>query len=99
VNQAGFQAFESDVSLEDGKDGSLEITLRLAETRESVVISGGRRQTIDGVYRALRESGIEDVYAVEKLVRRGAGRRLVSLPLHERMAEALGQQRRGQSRR
>ena len=74
VTQAGFQAFESDVNLEPGKDASLEIALSLAETRESINVSGGRRQTVDAVYRALRESGIEDAYSVENLViQRDAG--------------------------
>ena len=57
VTQAGFKMYENDVNLEAGKDASLEITLFIAETRESVSVSGGRRQTVDAVYHALREAG------------------------------------------
>ena len=46
----------------------------IAETRESINVSGGRRQQVDAVYRALREAGIEDVYNVENVVlKRDAG--------------------------
>jgi hypothetical protein len=68
VTQAGFQAFESDVNIEGGKDAALEIMLAVAEARESVVVAGMRRMTVDAVYQALRGSPIEDVYAVENLV-------------------------------
>ena len=74
VTQAGFRAYESDVNLEPGKDASLEISLALAEARESISVSGGRRQTVDAVYNALRESNIADVYTVENVVlKRDAG--------------------------
>jgi len=74
VTQPGFQPFESDVSLEGGKDAALEIKLAVAEARESVVVAGGRRMAADAVYQALRGSPIENVYAVENLVlQRDAG--------------------------
>lgn len=74
VTQNGFKPYESDVNLEPGKDAALEIALVLAETRETVTISGGRRQNVDAVYRSLRDAAIEDVFTVENLVlKRDAG--------------------------
>jgi hypothetical protein len=74
VTQNNFKPYEADVNMESGKDAALEITLAIAETRESINVSGGRRQNVDAVYRALRDAAIEDVYAVENLVlKRDAG--------------------------
>src|ERR1043165_9891997 len=74
VTQAGFKTHGSDVSLEGGKDATLEITLALAESRESVSVAGGRRQNVDPVYRTLRDAAVENVFAVENLVlKRDAG--------------------------
>jgi hypothetical protein len=74
VNQNGFKPYESDVALESGKDVSLEITLTIVETRETVNVSGARHQNVDALYRTLRDAAIEDVYAVENLVlQRDAG--------------------------
>jgi Carboxypeptidase regulatory-like domain/Peptidase family M1 domain len=74
VTQNGFKPFESDVNMEPGKDASLEIKLEIAESRETISVSGGRRQGIDAVYRALRDAGIGESYAVENLVvKRDAG--------------------------
>ena len=74
VIQTGFKVYESDVSIDEGKDASLDIALSIAESRESVNVSSGRRQTLDAVYRALREADIADVYGVEDVVlKRDAG--------------------------
>jgi hypothetical protein len=74
VAQNGFKPYEADVSLEAGKDASLEIILTIAETRETVNVSGGRRQNVDAFYRALRDAVVEDAYSVENLVlQRDAG--------------------------
>src|SRR5690349_18696773 len=58
VTQAGFRAYESDVNLESGKDASLEISLALAEARESSVFpaAAGRRWTRSTVPYASRIS-------------------------------------------
>ena len=74
VTQTGFKIYESDVTIDAGKDASLDIGLSITESRESINVSGGRRQTVDAVYRALRGAEIEDVYGVENVVlKRDAG--------------------------
>jgi len=74
VIQTGFKTYESDVTIEAGKDSSLDIALSIAESRESINVSSGRRQAVDAVYRALREADMEDVYGVENVVlKREAG--------------------------
>ena len=70
VTQTGFKIYEGDVTIDAGKDAALDIALSIAESRESINVSGGRRQTVDAVYRALREADIEDVYGVENVDRR-----------------------------
>jgi Carboxypeptidase regulatory-like domain/Peptidase family M1 domain len=74
VAQTGFKIYESDVTIDAGNDASLDIALSIAESRESINVSGGRRQTVDAVYHALREADIADVYGVENvMVRRDTG--------------------------
>src|SRR5579883_1866208 len=68
IAQAGFEAFDEDVTAEDGKDSALEIRLKVAEIKQHIEIPGGRRGNVDPVYRSLRDSGLGDAFTVENLV-------------------------------
>ncbi len=70
VTQAGFQLHERDVTLEGGKDEAVEIVLALAAARDSINVSGARRQGVDVIYRGLRGAELEDTYTVSNLTLR-----------------------------
>src|SRR5215471_4099501 len=74
VAQPGFEPFETDVVVEDGKDATVEVNLKIAVARESLEVAAGKRQNVDPVYRALRTGEAGDTFTVENLViKRDAG--------------------------
>src|SRR5262245_39893697 len=68
VARPGFDPFETDVTVEEGKDAFVEINLKVAESRESIDVAGGKRQSVDAIYRALRVGDAAESFTVENLV-------------------------------
>lgn len=68
VAQYGFEVVDQNVKIEEAKDATVEINLRVAVVRESLEVSGGRRGNLDPVYRGLRDSTIADGFTVENIV-------------------------------
>jgi hypothetical protein len=68
VAQTGFEPFEEDLAVEEGKDAALDIHLRVAVVRETIQVAAGRRQNADPVYRGMRDAGLADTFRVENLV-------------------------------
>ncbi len=68
VARAGFEVFEVNVTVEEGKDAAVDIRLKVAEVKQQIEVAGGRRGNVDSVYRSLRDSGLGDVLTVENLV-------------------------------
>ncbi len=68
VARAGFEVFEVNVTVEEGKGAVVDVRLKVAEVKQQIEVSGGRRGNVDPVYRSLRDSGLGDVLTVENLV-------------------------------
>jgi hypothetical protein len=68
VVTAGFEPFEEDVVIEEGKDAVVEIKLRVAGVHETVEVAGGKRQNTDPVYRSMRDGAVGDTVQVENVV-------------------------------
>ncbi|HWC99171.1 MAG TPA: M1 family aminopeptidase [Candidatus Sulfopaludibacter sp.] len=68
VAHTSFDPFEEDVVLEEGKDATLEIKLKVAAVHETIEVAGAKRQNSDPVYRAMRDAGPGDSVQVENVV-------------------------------
>ncbi|HLK66571.1 MAG TPA: carboxypeptidase regulatory-like domain-containing protein [Bryobacteraceae bacterium] len=64
----GFEAFDQEIEVTEGKDTAIEIHLKLGEVRQQVEVEGTGRATVDPVYHQLRESGLGEGFTVENLV-------------------------------
>jgi hypothetical protein len=68
VSQPGFEAFETDVLIENGADAVIAVHLKVTAVKETLDVAGARHQAVDPVYRALRTAEIADSFTVENLI-------------------------------